>query len=183
MVTTAPGDQQSKEQLSGISKQNWHEEMKNLCVCYVPCFAKILTFGLILEFYKVLTNKTPSPTAVSSIILISFQSLYPWGSLWIQKPDLQLRYCSTFWCKCNASTFSLFFFLKRRKGTVYNLAIHIYHTLFAASTLAKETSNLAFSCQYNEYVSYSTWTQHPENGTRCDPIQRLPSYVLNTLHY
>lgn len=111
-MTTAPGDQQSKEQLSGISKQNWHEEMKNLCVCYVPCFAKILTFGLILEFYKVLTNKTPSPTAASSIILISFQSLYPWESLWIQKPDLQLRYCGTFWCKCNASTFSLFFFSK-----------------------------------------------------------------------
>lgn len=182
MVTTAPGDQQSKEQLSGISKQNWHEEMKNLCVCYMPCFAKILTFGFILELYKVLTNKTPSPTTASSIIPISFQFLYPWGSLWIQKPDLQLRYCGTFWCKWNASTFSLFF-LKRRKGTVYNLTIHIYHTLFAASTLAKETSNLAFSCQYNEYVSYSTWTQHPENGTRCDPIQRLPSYVLNTLHY
>lgn len=111
-MTTAPRDQQSKEQLSGISKQNWHEEMKNLCVCYMPCFAKILTFGFILELYKVLTNKTPSPTAASSIILISFQSLYPWGSLWIQKPDLQLRYCGTFWCKCNASTFSLYFFSK-----------------------------------------------------------------------
>lgn len=182
MVTTAPRDQQSKEQLSGISKQNWHEEMKNLCVCYMPCFAKILTFGFILELYKVLTNKTPSPTTASSIIPISFQFLYPWGSLWIQKPDLQLRYSTHSGANAMQVLFH-YFFLKRRKGAVYNLTIHIYHTLFAASTLAKETSNLAFSCQYNEYVSYSTWTQHPENGTRCDPIQRLPSYVLNTLHY
>lgn len=84
----------------------------------MPSFAKILTFGLILEFYKVLINKSALHTAASSIIPINSQSLYPSGSLWIQNPGLQQCYCSTCWRKCNARTSSmqvLFFSSKEEK--------------------------------------------------------------------